>query len=135
MVQVILRVRSKASNFCLLCTLYNTVLSHTQFINFPKEIWNKKNKQIVAIFWIMWTGSQLHYAWRGIHCRSPVVTSVSYVAQGALKPIHWLSAHSTCRKLYVWFNSTQPSVLWRLLFVVCCSSSAVQSFTMVPTAL
>ena len=53
-------------------------------------------KQIIAIFWIMWTSSQLQYAWRGVHCRSPVVTVVSCEEHRALKTIHWSSAHSTC---------------------------------------
>jgi len=79
--------------------------------------------------------TQLHFAWRGTHCRSPVVTMLSFVAHRALMmPIHRLSAHSTCRKLHVWFNCTQPSVLQRLLFAVCCCSSAVQCVMTVPTA-
>jgi hypothetical protein len=83
----------------------------------------------------MWTGSQLHYAWRGIHCTSPVVTVVSCEAQRALMmPIHCLSAHSTCRKLHVWFNTTQPRVFQSLLLVVCCSSSAVYCVMIVRTA-
>jgi len=55
--------------------------------------------------------------------------------RAVMMPIHRLSAHSTCRKLHVWFNSTQPSVLHRLLLVVCCYSSAVYCVIAVPTAL
>jgi len=66
LLQFILRFRSDTSNICLLWKLYNTVLKNTQFIHFPKEVCSWKNKQIIAIFWIMWTSSQLQYAWRGI---------------------------------------------------------------------
>ena len=101
----------------------------------PKEVWDWKNKKIIAKFWIMWTGSQLHYDWRDIYRTSPVVTVVSCEAHRALMmPIHCLSAHSTCRKLHVCFNSTHPSVLYSLLLVVCCSSSDVYCVMIVSAA-
>ena len=67
---------------------------------------------------------------------SPCILGVLWwwfpVRHMALQPCHQLPVHCTCRKLHMWFNSTQPSVLPGFLFVVCCSSSAVM---MVPAAL
>ena len=62
--------------------------------------------------------TQLHYAWRGTHCRSPVVTMLSCVAHRALMmPIHRL--HTTPAESYM-CNSTAHSQ-------VCCKGSYLQS--------
>lgn len=86
----------------LVQTIQHTIQKHT-FSSFTslKLLQNYKCKQILTILWIMWMSTQSHYAWRDIHCRSPVVTLASCQAQRGLWSLSTDYLHTALAGSYV----------------------------------